>query len=186
MKIQNICTIIKLSISRYIWGLVKGVTQMSNRAFYYDDMSYVVSEAFQETFGREIEFVERGSDYGQFGRFWLTFYLKSKGITITFLSEKDMISILLKDPEGAMTTLAGMCVYGNELCEENIISAVQVLKRLLAEYEPVFAEDHGKNVVLKSRGVRSIVSAAEYRRMVTAHECKIHGSNKIVAMMKRA
>lgn len=164
----------------------EGVKRMSDRAFYYDDMSYVVSEVFHECFGRELEFIERGSDYGSFGRFWLKFRLTRKNITVTFLSEKDMISILLKDPEGAVTSLAGMCVYGNELSEENIVSAVHILKKVLAEYEPVFAEEHGKNVVLKKNGARSIVSAAEYRRMVTAHECKVLRGHKIVAMVRGA
>lgn len=159
---------------------------MSDRAFYYDDMSYVVSEAFREYFGKEIEFLERASDYGQNGRFWLRFHLIPKDIEITFLSEKDMIQILLQDPEGAVSSLAGMCVYGNELCEENIIAAVQTLRKILSEYEPVFAEEHGRNVVLKKHGARSIVSAAEYQRMVTAHECKVHGSQRIVSIAKRA
>lgn len=159
---------------------------MSDRAFYYDDMSYVVSESFRECFGNEIQFLERASDYGQNGRFWLSFRWIPKDIEITFLSEKDMISIMLKDPEGAVTSLAGMCVYGNELCEENIIAAIKTLKKLLAEYEPVFAEEHGKRVIIKKHGAKSVVSAAEYQRMVTAHECKVHISQRIVELAKRA
>ena len=64
---------------------------MSDRTFYYDDMSDVVREAFEEFFGDAVEFLERKTEYGQYGRFWLKFRLTEKDIRITFLSEKDMI-----------------------------------------------------------------------------------------------
>ena len=159
---------------------------MSDRMFYYDDMSDVVREAFEEFFGNAVEFVERKTEYGQYGRFWLKFRLTEKDIKITFLSEKDMIQILLEDPEGAVTSLAGMSVYGNELSEENIITAIRLLKRILDEYEPVFAQDHGKNVMLKKNGVKSLVSAGEYRRMMTAHECKSPIEQQRIRMIRQA
>lgn len=164
----------------------EGVTKMSDRTFYYDDMTAVVREAFEEFFGSAVEFLERKTEYGQNGRFWLKFRLIPKDILITFLSEKDMIQILLEDPEGAVTSLAGMAVYGNELSEENIITAVRLLKRILDEYEPVFAKDHGKNVMLKKNGAKSLVSAGEYRRMMTAHECKIPISQQRIRLIRQA
>lgn len=164
----------------------KGGVGMSDRLFFYDDISYVVSEAFRECFGKEIEFVERASDYAQNGKFWLTFRLLEKHYLLTFQSEKDMISVIIKDMEGAEAPLASMCVYANELSEENAIAAVQTLKKVLGEYEPVFAQSYGKNVVLKRTGMKTIVPAAEYRRMAANHECKVLSSEKIVAMLRHA
>lgn len=159
---------------------------MSDRGFFYDDISYVVSEAFRESFGPAVEFVERASDYGQNGKFWVTFRLLEKNYLLTFLSEKDMIRMIITDHEGAEATLASMCVYDNELCEENAISAIRTLKKVLDEYEPVFALFRGKKVLLKRTGMKTIVPAAEYRRMAAAHECKVLSREQIVQLLKHA
>ena len=164
----------------------KGGGGMSDRMFFYDDISYVVSEAFREYFGKTVQFVERASDYGQNGKFWLTFRLLEKNYLLTFLSEKDMIRMIITDSEGAEVTLAGMCVYANELSEENAIAAVRTLKYALDEYEPVFALNRGKKVVLKRTGMKTIVPVAEYRRMTAEHECKVLSNEKIVEMLKHA
>ena len=47
-----------------VFNKKKGGGGMSDRMFFYDDISYVVSEAFREYFGKSVQFVERASDYG--------------------------------------------------------------------------------------------------------------------------
>ena len=62
----------------------------------------------------------------------MTYYLPKKDYCVIFLSERDLISIRLLDKDGAEASLAGMCLYDNALSEENAITAVKLLKKVLS------------------------------------------------------
>lgn len=129
---------------------------------YYDKFVNFLDKTIKEVFCEEIENISKEYHIQYLGAFKVIYKYLPSNFTIIVENEIRTFDIIILDHEGAKNNLYRIVKFDNQLCKENIIHAIQILKVVLEKGNfDLFFERNNKLYRKNSEGIKRVKDIKE-------------------------